>query len=209
MVTQLQGKGYQVFDMTENEAAKYMCRHMVGGHRRRPSAEMLFRFEFPERPGALLQFLSGLGSDWNISLFHYRNHGSAWGRVLVGFDAGSKDKRSCRIISSALATVFGSKKRIPRTNCFCAEVCVSQWTVPEPADAPAIRLRRRVGSYRVCDRHKGARPNDQIHAELRWRETPAVPALRPCRRRPCNPLGHAAAERQTRANPAPTSTPSQ
>ena len=122
LVTQLQGKGYQVFDMTENEAAKVHVRHMVGGHRRSPSAEMLFRFEFPERPGALLQFLSGLGSDWNISLFHYRNHGSAWGRCWLVLMQAAKTKRNYRITSSALATVFGPKKRIPPTNCSCAEV---------------------------------------------------------------------------------------
>jgi threonine dehydratase len=64
---------------------------MVGGHRMQASSELLYRFEFPERPGALLQFLAGLGADWNITLFHYRNHGAAWGRVLVGFDAKPSD----------------------------------------------------------------------------------------------------------------------
>ena len=61
LVTQLQGKGYQVFDMTENEAAKVHVRHMVGGHRRSPSAEMLFRFEFPERPGCFAAVFVGSG----------------------------------------------------------------------------------------------------------------------------------------------------
>jgi len=92
LVERLQSRRYQVLDMTNNEAAKVHVRHMVGGHRRQASDELLFRFEFPERPGALLQFLSGLGTHWNISLFHYRNHGAAWGRVLVGFDADAKDK---------------------------------------------------------------------------------------------------------------------
>ena len=55
---------------------------------------MVYRFEFPERPGALLRFLNGLGSRWNITMFHYRNHGSAWGRVLVGFEAGAADRES-------------------------------------------------------------------------------------------------------------------
>ena len=58
---------------------------MVGGRADSEETELLYRFEFPERPGALLKFLGGLGSRFNISLFHYRNHGSAWGRVLVGF----------------------------------------------------------------------------------------------------------------------------
>lgn len=86
--------GYSADDMTDNEMAKLHVRHMVGGSRSGSARELLYRFEFPERPGALLQFLLGLGSDWNITLFHYRNHGSAWGRVLVGFEGGSRDRES-------------------------------------------------------------------------------------------------------------------
>ena len=115
---QLQGKGYQVFDMTENEAAKVHLRHMVGGHRRSPGTEMLFRFEFPERPGALLQFLSGLGSHWNISLFHYRNHGSAWGRVLVGFDAGAKEKKTLQDYLQRIGYRFWSEENNPAYELF-------------------------------------------------------------------------------------------
>ncbi len=86
LIAQLRKEGYAVEDMTQNEMAKLHIRHMVGGHTSRPDLEeMLFRVEFPERPGALLNFLMSLGSDWNISLFHYRNHGAAYGRVLVGF----------------------------------------------------------------------------------------------------------------------------
>jgi threonine dehydratase len=79
--------------MTDNEAAKLHVRHMVGGRQQVEDEELLFRFEFPERPGALLQFLGELGGDWNITLFHYRNHGAAFGRVLVGFAAGKRDRR--------------------------------------------------------------------------------------------------------------------
>ncbi len=78
--------GYAVLDMSNNEMAKIHIRYMVGG-RASVENERLFRFEFPERPGALLQFLNSLRSDWNISLFHYRNHGAAWGRVLAGIQA--------------------------------------------------------------------------------------------------------------------------
>ena len=92
VVESLQDKKYSVLDMTENEAAKLHVRHMVGGRSPQGDGELLYRFEFPERPGALLQFLTGLGQHWNISLFHYRNHGSAWGRVLVGFVATKKDQ---------------------------------------------------------------------------------------------------------------------
>ncbi|MEW8466905.1 MAG: threonine ammonia-lyase, biosynthetic, partial [Candidatus Thiodiazotropha sp.] len=77
-------KGYSIVDMTDNETAKLHIRYMVGGHALGLEGERLIRFEFPERPGALLYFLNHLGTDWNISLFHYRNHGAAYGRVLMG-----------------------------------------------------------------------------------------------------------------------------
>ena len=92
LTADLRAKAYDVLDMTDNEAAKLHVRHMVGGRQPAEEDELLFRFEFPERPGALLQFLGGLGSDWNITLFHYRNHGAAFGRVLVGFAAGKRDR---------------------------------------------------------------------------------------------------------------------
>lgn len=76
--------GYAALDISDNEMAILHLRHMVGGHCTAIQDEILFRFEFPERPGALLKFLETIGNDWNISLFHYRNHGAAYGRVLVG-----------------------------------------------------------------------------------------------------------------------------
>ena len=85
LVEELRAKNYAVLDLTDNEMAKLHIRHMVGGHA--PACvdnEVLYRFEFPERPGALLNFLTQLGARWNISMFHYRNHGAAYGRVLVG-----------------------------------------------------------------------------------------------------------------------------
>ena len=92
VVAALRGKNYAVVDMTDNEAAKLHVRHMVGGRNVVEQEERLFRFEFPERPGALVQFLAGLGTDWNITLFHYRNHGAAFGRVLVGFAADTGNR---------------------------------------------------------------------------------------------------------------------
>jgi threonine dehydratase len=83
--------GYPILDMTDNEVAKLHLRHMVGGHASGVANETLYRFEFPERPGALLHFLTRMGSDWNISLFHYRNHGAAYGRVLVGMQVPEAD----------------------------------------------------------------------------------------------------------------------
>jgi threonine dehydratase len=84
--TMLGDLGYEVVDLSENETAKLHVRHMVGGHSTHVQHERLCRFEFPERPGALLQFLETLGGRWNISLFHYRNHGADFGRVLAGFE---------------------------------------------------------------------------------------------------------------------------
>jgi threonine dehydratase len=78
--------------MTENEMAKLHVRYMVGGHARGLDNELLFRFEFPERPGALSRFLQAIGSRWNISLFHYRNHGSDYGRVLAGIQVPPADR---------------------------------------------------------------------------------------------------------------------
>ena len=85
LLADLRGKDYEVEDLTDNEIAKIHVRYMVGGHA--PAAlenEVIYRFEFPERPGALMNFLKKLGGKWNISMFHYRNHGAAYGRVLVG-----------------------------------------------------------------------------------------------------------------------------
>jgi threonine dehydratase len=76
--------GFAVHDMTDNEMAKLHVRYMIGGQAPGLTDEHLYRFEFPERPGALLKFLQAIGSGWNISLFHYRNHGSDYGRVLAG-----------------------------------------------------------------------------------------------------------------------------
>jgi threonine dehydratase len=84
LIGRLRDKGYPVEDMTDNEMAKLHVRYMVGGRAEAVHNERLIRFEFPERPGALLRFLNHMGQQWNISLFHYRNHGAAYGRVLVG-----------------------------------------------------------------------------------------------------------------------------
>jgi len=86
LLTQLSTAGFLVVDLSNNEMAKLHVRHMVGGRSTDVQNERLFRFEFPERPGALLEFLNAIGTDWNISLFHYRNHGSDHGRVLAGID---------------------------------------------------------------------------------------------------------------------------
>jgi threonine dehydratase len=91
LAAQLTAAGYQATDLTDNEMAKLHVRHMVGGRAPDVRNERLCRFEFPERPGALTQFLEKLGGRWNISLFHYRNHGADFGRVLAGFEVGDAD----------------------------------------------------------------------------------------------------------------------
>jgi threonine dehydratase len=88
----LRGAGYVVNDMTDNEMAKLHVRYMVGGHARGIENERLYRFEFPERPGALLRFLQAVGTRWNVSLFHYRNHGSDYGRVLAGIQVPPSER---------------------------------------------------------------------------------------------------------------------
>ncbi|NOY65888.1 MAG: threonine ammonia-lyase, biosynthetic, partial [Gammaproteobacteria bacterium] len=84
LLNQLYEMGYPVLDMTNNEMAKIHIRYMVGGHTKEVSDEQVYRFQFPERPGALLKFLTHMGHDWNISMFHYRNHGADYGRILIG-----------------------------------------------------------------------------------------------------------------------------
>jgi threonine dehydratase len=86
LIAELEKAAYPVADLSDNEMAKLHVRHMVGGRSPGIANERLFRFEFPERPGALLDFLNAIGTDWNISLFHYRNHGSDYGRILAGID---------------------------------------------------------------------------------------------------------------------------
>jgi len=89
--SRLTSLGYETADLTGSEMAKLHVRHMVGGHAQGVIRERLCRFEFPERPGALLRFLDTLGGRWNISLFHYRNHGSDAGRVLAAFEVPETD----------------------------------------------------------------------------------------------------------------------
>lgn len=91
LVLDLQAQDLPTIDLTDNEVAKLHLRHLVGGHAPQAEHEVVFRFEFPEKPGALMKFLDTMGHDWNISLFHYRNHGADFGRVLVGMQVPPAD----------------------------------------------------------------------------------------------------------------------
>lgn len=92
LMQSLKEKGYQCFDLSDNELAKLHVRHMVGGRPQSHLRESLFSFSFPEYPGALMHFLNTLGQQWNITLFHYRNHGAAQGLVLVGFEIADSER---------------------------------------------------------------------------------------------------------------------
>jgi threonine dehydratase len=96
IIKRLTRAGFPTLDLSDNEMAKLHGRHLVGGHAELASHELLYRFEFPERPGALLRFLNAMRSDWNISLFHYRNHGADYGRVLVGMQVPPREMREFR-----------------------------------------------------------------------------------------------------------------
>ncbi|MEK6806441.1 MAG: threonine ammonia-lyase, biosynthetic [Pseudomonadota bacterium] len=95
VLKRLRDDGYPVADLTGNEMAKVHVRYMVGGRAPNLTDEILLRFEFPERPGACLDFLSAVGARWNISLFHYRNHGAAYGRVLCGLQVPKAERTEC------------------------------------------------------------------------------------------------------------------
>ncbi|MBK1733766.1 threonine ammonia-lyase, biosynthetic [Halorhodospira abdelmalekii] len=92
LIDKLEAEGYPVLDLTRDEMAKVHVRHMVGGRGHGVANEIIYRFEFPERPGALMQFLANVGGRWNISLFHYRNNGAAYGRVLCGIQVPEDER---------------------------------------------------------------------------------------------------------------------
>jgi threonine dehydratase len=93
IATNFSAQGFEALDLTHDELAKEHIRHMVGGHAALSQDERLMRFEFPERPGALMKFLSLMRPGWNISLFHYRNQGADYGRILVGLQVPGKDDK--------------------------------------------------------------------------------------------------------------------
>jgi threonine dehydratase len=96
LLSELRKHSIQAYDLSDNEMAKLHVRHLVGGHAPSAENELLYRFEFPERPGALMKFLNSMSRGWNISLFHYRNHGADYGRVLVGMQVPPSDKGKFR-----------------------------------------------------------------------------------------------------------------
>ena len=105
-------------DLSDNEMAKLHVRHLVGGHAPSAEHEILYRFEFPERPGALMRFLDSMSGRWNISLFHYRNHGDDYGRVLVGMQVPPHDSREFRAFLEGLGYDYVDESTNPAYRMF-------------------------------------------------------------------------------------------
>jgi len=118
VISHLQSKGFAVTDMTTNDLAKEHIRYMVGGHAPCELHEIIYSVEFPERPGALLKFLIELGGRWNISLFHYRNHGAAFGRVLMGLQMPLSEQKSFEQCLEELGFIYQEATENPAYRLF-------------------------------------------------------------------------------------------
>ncbi len=118
LVATMREHGLRAFDFSQNEMAKLHMRHMVGGHAPHIVHELLYRFEFPERPGALLDFLSSMSHTWNISLFHYRNHGTDYGRVLIGMQVPPHDHAAFQDFLERLGYLYWDETRNPAYQLF-------------------------------------------------------------------------------------------
>ncbi|HSG03243.1 MAG TPA: threonine ammonia-lyase, biosynthetic [Marinobacterium sp.] len=119
LMSELEQELDQVVDLTDNEMAKLHIRYMVGGHKPdHVEHELLYRFEFPERPGALMKFLNKLGGRWNISMFHYRNHGAAYGRVLVGMEVPPEDREKVNHYLNELGYTWFDETKNPAYTLF-------------------------------------------------------------------------------------------
>ncbi|MDO9002046.1 MAG: threonine ammonia-lyase, biosynthetic [Aquabacterium sp.] len=113
LAQEFESQGFAAVDLTQDELAKTHIRHMVGGRSGLAEGERLFRFEFPERPGALMKFLTSLPPGWNISLFHYRNQGADFGRILVGLQVPKQDTKAIKPLLDALGHVYVDETRNP------------------------------------------------------------------------------------------------
>ncbi len=118
LLEQMKDKQYDVTDLSGDDIAKMHIRYMVGGHAPQAENEVIYRFEFPERSGALLHFLTELGERWNISLFHYRNHGAAYGRVLMGFQVQQQDRDEFQAFVDELGMQFWDETDNPAYKLF-------------------------------------------------------------------------------------------
>ncbi len=118
LVKSLNKRGFETQDLSNNEMAKLHLRHLVGGHAQGVTHEVLFRFEFPDRPGALMNFLDSMSHDWNISLFHYRNHGADYGRVLVGIQVPVDERQDFKRFLNQLGYRYWDESKNPAYQLF-------------------------------------------------------------------------------------------
>ncbi|HEU0282276.1 MAG TPA: threonine ammonia-lyase, biosynthetic [Gallionella sp.] len=118
LVDKLRRNNLPTLDLSDNEMAKLHLRHLVGGHAPEVKDEIMFRFEFPERPGALMNFLNSMSHNWNISLFHYRNHGADYGRVLVGMQVPHHDKKALKTFLDTLGYRYWDESGNPAYRLF-------------------------------------------------------------------------------------------
>ena len=118
LVESLRKHDLATLDLTDDEMAKLHIRHLVGGHAPQVKHELLYRFEFPERPGALMRFLDSMSAGWNISLFHYRNHGADYGRVLVGMQVPTGEKKAFQEFLDKLGYVYWEETNNPAYKLF-------------------------------------------------------------------------------------------
>jgi threonine dehydratase len=113
-----ESKGFETLDLTDDELAKLHLRHMVGGRSPLAHNELLYRFEFPERPGALMKFVSSMSPNWNISLFHYRNNGSDYGRIAAGIQVPPEDMEEWQAFLSTLGYRYWDENQNPAYQLF-------------------------------------------------------------------------------------------
>lgn len=118
LVESLRKHDLATLDLTDDEMAKLHIRHLVGGHAPQVKNELIYRFEFPERPGALMRFLESMSAGWNISLFHYRNHGADYGRVLVGMQVPKGEKKAFQEFLDKLGYIYWEETRNPAYKLF-------------------------------------------------------------------------------------------
>ncbi len=118
MVETFENKGFNTIDLTDDELTKLHLRHMVGGRSPLAHNELLYRFEFPERPGALMKFVGSISPDWNISLFHYRNNGADYGRIVVGMQVPPDEMEAWQEFLDTLGYRYWDENKNPAYKLF-------------------------------------------------------------------------------------------
>jgi len=118
LIKSLEKSGLRTEDLSDNEMAKLHVRHLVGGRASGVKNEILYRFEFPDRPGALMKFLNSMSHNWNITLFHYRNHGTDYGRVLIGMDVPPGEQTDFKAFLDQLGYRYWDESKNPAYKLF-------------------------------------------------------------------------------------------